>query len=806
MKYLYFFICFLLIQLQSRGSDPLVKLSNDLDLKRDTVNWINEHTVIRDSVSLNHFSRIDSFNTYGIGYRDVFPLLTLNRNLNIYINVKVRVSAANAKCAIALSVVNGDSTIIWDSKDVLVGKVNEWCSIQVAFEIPANFIVSENKLVVYSWKKDGHAMCDFDNLEIEFRPMVNRNFQPSVAFSHTGNNFISADKIIDGSVFSVKIDTVRKKLLVYSSSGDLLVKDVKFYIEYSKWDGRKSKSVLLENPESIRYSEGKDKSTIYLIFASKIGIVKINLIVSNLSNEIYFENDILFSSDLYLKQASLILSYGVQVEKVFKKNTLIDSLNFKEEYWLEKEGVLFSGKNQNYLTYRNSESSSLQLNTFGSYLLLNLDYDLDHPMLYYPLKKKSASFFIDRSTIFYKKGQTLHGSIKITSIQKDKKLLRVLKNQNGYLSSLIWTEHADFSDIGTQRAVNFGSEEIHSADSAIGGFVGRGIPVTKSVFYANPTGLKNSIKDGRFSDPSISIKGYPEFAAFLNQLHKKNFEICLHTPDPFTTSRIDAENAMQYTQKAFEAVNWIDHGYDNSSVSNREDIACSGLDSTSRFFMADLWEKYGVKYFWNNFYEDFPLYKNTSFYSFFTTPYSGWDDAYPTPEFFRNPINNNFISWRTTFTLDPSDGSLWNYYFDKTRLNDLVFSRGNCILHCYPSRVDSTTGFYSYSGKTLVVNPEFDSILIRLKEYNNAGLIWLTTIKEMLDYKLLLENVVLEQGTGNSLVIFNNNDVAVSGVSFISEAKSISAGEKNIRIKRIGEEIIAILDLAPKEKLKLNLK
>ena len=171
----------------------------------------------------------------------------------------------------------------------------------------------------------------------------------------------------------------------------------------------------------------------------------------------------------------------------------------------------------------------------------------------------------------------------------------------------------------------------------------------------------------------------------------------------------------------------------------------------------------------------------------------------------RNPLDRNFISWRTTFTLDPADGSLWNYYFNEQRLNDLVQSRGNCILHCYPARVDSTTGFYSYSGNTIVVNPEFDIILKRLKEYGDQGKIWLTTVKEMLDYRLKLESVVVEAGRSNSMIVFNNSDVAISGLSLVTEAKGISAGEKNVRIKDIGNERIVILDLAPHEKLILQL-
>ena len=66
-----------------------------------------------------------------------------------------------------------------------------------------------------------------------------------------------------------------------------------------------------------------------------------------------------------------------------------------------------------------------------------------------------------------------------------------MKNPAGYEAAYIWTEHADYTDISTNRATYFGSEKIINADSATGGFVYFNIPVTKSVFYANPDSVTN---------------------------------------------------------------------------------------------------------------------------------------------------------------------------------------------------------------------------------------------------------------------------------------------------------------------------
>ncbi|MBK8364110.1 MAG: hypothetical protein IPL24_10655 [Bacteroidetes bacterium] len=43
-------------------------------------------------------------------------------------------------------------------------------------------------------------------------------------------------------------------------------------------------------------------------------------------------------------------------------------------------------------------------------------------------------------------------------------------------------------------------------------------------------------------------------------------------------------------------------------------------------------------------------------------------------------------------------------------------SKGNCILHCYLARVDSTTGFYSYENGKIVINPDFDKVLAKLRD------------------------------------------------------------------------------------------
>jgi hypothetical protein len=76
----------------------------------------------------------------------------------------------------------------------------------------------------------------------------------------------------------------------------------------------------------------------------------------------------------------------------------------------------------------------------------------------------------------------------------------------------------------------------------------------------------------------------------------------------------------------------------------------------------------------------------------------------------------------------------------------------------------------------------------------------------MMDYRILTEKVYIDNQKGNSAVIYNSNDVPVKGFSIVTEAGSVYSGEKDIRIKKSGKETIAVFDLAPGEKLVLQLR
>ena len=157
--------------------------------------------------------------------------------------------------------------------------------------------------------------------------------------------------------------------------------------------------------------------------------------------------------------------------------------------------------------------------------------------MHFPLLGKNKNKFEDHSASVYTIGDSISSSFTFFSVEPDFINARLLTNPYGYLSSFIWTEHADFSDLRIQKAVYLGSENVNQLNDATGGFLKYSIPVTKSIFYSNPDKINNSEKAGFFPGPSASYKETPDFRNFLRLLDESGIEICLHTPDHYTCDR-----------------------------------------------------------------------------------------------------------------------------------------------------------------------------------------------------------------------------------------------------------------------------
>jgi hypothetical protein len=518
------------------------------------------------------------------------------------------------------------------------------------------------------------------------------------------------------------------------------------------------------------------------------------------SEEIKIDVETTYKKDVQVIREAMILKLTQPLKEVYRRNSIIDTSFFQSEYWLNKEGVRFGRGKNTLLIYHAPGISSLQLNVPENQLIINLDYANDHPFQYFPLLDSMMNEKKDLSCSIYKAGESRKNSFSIHAGKDVEFVPRLMLNPDGYLAAHIFTEHADWTDLPTHKAVYFGSEKINNAKDATGGFIKNKIPVSKSVFYSNPEKVLNSDSkhSSIFTTPIASIKGTKGFEDFLKQLQQEGNEICLHTPDQNTSMRSLVEEACAYMQKNFHSVTWIDHGYNNGPKNNREAFVCDGLNATSTSYAKDIWEKYGVKYFWNSYYEDFRT-NDSMYFDFYGSPmhpYPGFGDAAPQPLYWKSPTRTgDFISWPTRDLLEIHDPGLWKYHFSKERMNDFLHQRAVKFEHCYPAGSIPGRGFWTKNDKNeIVVEPNFNYVLEMFAAYRDSGWINSTTVSSLLDYWLACENINFEYTGSTTVKITNRNKSDLKGISFAVNAKKILS-DKKINQKFFDGDLIFWFDM-----------
>jgi len=377
-----------------------------------------------------------------------------------------------------------------------------------------------------------------------------------------------------------------------------------------------------------------------------------------------------------------------------------------------------------------------------------------------------------------------------------------MKNPYGFLATYIWTEHADFTNIRTNRATYFGNEKISNADSAQGGFFGYKIPVTKSVFYANPDSVTNTtVSNHLFNEFESSIKSDSNYFDFLIQLRNRGYEICLHSPDNFTTNRNLLKESLSFMKKEFHSKSWIDHGYNNGIKNNREDLVCDGTLKNSPYYAMDLWENAGLKYFWDPYYEDNLTFENWKFSQFIDVPFHGFGDRFPNPDYWKNQTRaGDLIQWPTKSVMYFPDDNFWDFYFNDQTLSWFIKTWGVEINHCYPAWVDPEKGFWIYGNdSSIIAAPGFNRTLQRMAALRDKKLLNVITVEQYLDYQVGLQDLCYQILPDGRVKVTNNNQKTINGLSFATRAQEVVVNGLRPVHKEEGNDLIFWFDLKPRE-------
>jgi hypothetical protein len=761
--------------------------------------WIGEQTIINGFAHSGvHYSKVDSSNIYGFGLESPFPAEMRGNNTWVKFSGWVKSEAISDQLIFTFVLFDAEQTYYWKGVQLapILESENKWFQFCDSVLIPAT-LTEKAQIKAFLWNADNKNEAGIDDLEFTFWKNKNPGFVPDI--QTPPSLFTSETKVLfQNQYYRILYDASSHSLAIFGKEKQLLSQLSFYYRTVFKKD-------TIEEIQNFQFlSERKTKEGVQIKFAvAKKNIKEALLEIYCLENsgELNFHVTTKLKKGEEVIRLAVIVDASQELAEIYRANRKSDTVNFRNEYWLGQEGVRFGKDGNSLITYHNTEISSLQLLSLKNQLWINLDYVKDHPFLHFPLDNDSTDWKLDWSTSKYEKKTSKTYKFSFFTGVKSVSLPRFMKNPNGFLATYIWTEHADFTDIRTNRATYFGSEKISDADSATGGFVKYQIPVTKSIFYNNVDKITNAkISNNQFPGLECSFLEDKDYQEFLFQLKKNKMEICLHTPEQFTTSKRQMEEALAGMKGHFRSVSWIDHGYNNRVENNREDLLCDGAVPNSLYYAADLWNNYGVKYFWNSYYEDYYSFSGWEFFSSLEKPYSGFGDFFPNPDYWTNQRTPGIWHWPTKTVMYIESDALWEYNFNQTKLNNFVNDWAVEINHCYPAWVEPAKGFWVYENdSTIVAANGFNRTLERMAIMREIGKLNLTTIEDFLDYQLAIQSVSYQIQTDGRIKITNIGITEIKGLSFAAKAKIATVNGHRPKHKMVNGEIVFWLDLLPGE-------
>lgn len=737
----------IIIMLFTAGFSARAQLySNDFENQYDWYPpWTNLR-IVADSTALegNFVCVCDSTMEYGLG-------ITINageqypkKNINIQYEVLFRTENTDPQAVIAFSIDDSTGNKYWQSYPLadFVSDTAAWSRLSLNLNFPTDYI-GNGKISTFVWNRKNENLW-FDNATIEIKSFSAPTYQTQVEVDSTALSqwFPHLNLIPVVEFINTQGDTINDPSIVETN--------IEAY------------------PPSIVRVESRIKE------------------------------------DVKLLRLAYIMPLPNGDITVYRRNQHIDSTHLQPSYYLDREGFTVTNDSITISTYHNIGISSLQLDTEHRTACFNIDYWRDHPLLHYPMRSDTSDYFEDISYRDVKAGEVLQGEINLywgnTEYGRPpKELPRLMPVWDGYLSAFIFTEHADWTDIRTHRAVLFGNESITRPEDAVGGFCYYNIPVTKSVFYWNPDHVTNAkISNGRFPGLVASIKTDKDFYRLLKAIKKRGFEICLHTPEVYTTIPDEFPKAMQFMKRKFGTKSWIDHGYNNGPDKNREDMVCDGLLPDAPQYAAELWKKNGVRYLWNAYYEENRM-ESLHFDGHLVQPYDGFSDALPNRQITTLPNGDkDFLLWSTPSTLEVNQDLEWHYYFDDKRLQRLADNHNVFITHIYPAWSDPWRAFWQYDENgNAEAMPGFNFALEQLASFRDEKKILPTTIEQYLSYYEKLLQVDYSILDDNTIALFNNGET-IEGLTLLC-SRPLIVEEKPINFRKVNEGYLVWFNLKKNE-------
>lgn len=142
---------------------------------------------------------------------------------------------------------------------------------------------------------------------------------------------------------------------------------------------------------------------------------------------------------------------------------------------------------------------------------------------------------------------------------------------------------------------------------------------------------------------------------------------------------------------------------------------------------------------------------------------------------------------------------------EKRQLDSLNNDWRVFINHGYYVRNRSDDYYLIEQDGTLKINPLFDHVLDIMADMRNKGDLDLTTIKDLMNYWILTENISFQYSPDGTVMICNDNDTAVYGLSFAVHASKVSLNGKIPGSRKVGDDTVFWFDISAHDKVSMQI-
>ncbi|MFH1530727.1 MAG: hypothetical protein ABIK09_08370 [Pseudomonadota bacterium] len=392
---------------------------------------------------------------------------------------------------------------------------------------------------------------------------------------------------------------------------------------------------------------------------------------------------------------------------------------------------------------------------------LELDHAANHPFEVYERCHEETSTKHAKHSLAQtrrRKGEAAVHAFRI--LVGDVSPLRISRLPYGYRAALSFTDHADQSSLEKMKTLLFGSSDADPSHPK-GGFIGYGLGLTKTVF---------SITRGGYS-PQADTEVYID-ALKAATWRVRSFDVGSHSPSGLRDRPKDTKPLKDLAAlAASSAVDgqpkglvWIDHQPDT----NCEAMTNLGWDPESDWFILDRLVEIGFRYFWAGI--DLDLDSGQLNLLIPERIGSRANILFRNSRFTGSTGDIGLYLWTSVWTF--VKGTRFYAMFDDEALDRLVVEDGIHLGHSYldshrtRGRYVDRSHFVADKRKTLRMGNDMDALLLRLRERQEAGLLWVTGVAALFDHMTRLPEVEIRYEQDGTARVVNGTDRVIQGLTF----------------------------------------